>query len=208
MVVCGTGLIGGEIALYLKRTGHDVTLGSRTPTTVPGLADMPFLQRDYIKDNRSDGHLKGFDWLVFSAAADIRNLPQDGSVTPEDLGMQWCVGYKKPYSWIGRRALSRPDTQREDRKQLVGLLTEDGSKLEEGAQIVLDPNQPKPMKMVGHVTSSYDCGTLGHPVALAVIEGGHDRMGETVYLPMPGRVQRAKITSTVFYDPEGERLKA
>ena len=46
---------------------------------------MPFLQRDYIKDNRSDGHLKGFDWLVFSAAADILNLPGDGSATPEEF---------------------------------------------------------------------------------------------------------------------------
>jgi nucleoside-diphosphate-sugar epimerase len=83
LVVGGTGLIGGEIALYLRDKGHDVTLMSRSPTSVPGLADMPFLQGDYVKDNLFDGRLKGFDWLVFSAAADIRNLPRDGSVTPE-----------------------------------------------------------------------------------------------------------------------------
>ena len=62
------------------------------------------------------------------------------------------------------------------------------------------------MKMVGHVTSSYDSATLGHPIALAVIEGGHDRMGETVHIPMENGTRRAKITSTVFYDPEGARL--
>jgi nucleoside-diphosphate-sugar epimerase len=85
LVVGGTGLIGGEIALYLKKNGHDVTLMSRTPTGVPALADMAFLQGDYINDDVSDGRLRGFDWLVFSAAADIRNLPQDGSVTPESF---------------------------------------------------------------------------------------------------------------------------
>jgi nucleoside-diphosphate-sugar epimerase len=85
LVVGGTGLIGGEIALYLAQNGHDVTLMARTPTTVPGLADMPFLQGDYIKDDLPDGRLKGFDWLVFSAAADIRNLPRDGSTTPEEF---------------------------------------------------------------------------------------------------------------------------
>ena len=85
LVVGGTGLIGGEIALHLKSNGHDVTLMSRKPTTVPGLAEMAFLQGDYINDELSDGRLRGFDWLVFSAAADIRNLPMDGSVTPEDF---------------------------------------------------------------------------------------------------------------------------
>ncbi|MHA7879504.1 MAG: sarcosine oxidase subunit alpha family protein [Saccharospirillum sp.] len=131
----------------------------------------------------------------------------DGSVTPEDLGMQWCVGYDKPFSWIGKRALSRPDTSRRDRKQLVGLkpLKADVV-LEEGAQIVLDPNQPIPMRMVGHVTSSYFSPTLNHGFALALLMDGHNRQGEIVFLPMPGgEVHEAEVVSTVFYDPKGER---
>jgi len=83
LVVGGTGLIGGDIALLLTRCGHEVTLMSRKPTTVPGLAELPFLAADYVADDLSDGRLAGFDALVFSAAADIRNLPQDGSITPE-----------------------------------------------------------------------------------------------------------------------------
>jgi hypothetical protein len=83
----------------------------------------------------------------------------DGTVTPDDAGLGWAVGKKKP-DFIGMRALRRPDLVAEGRKQLVGLLTTDGeTKLEEGAQIVFDPNQPIPMTMVGHVTSSY--GELG-----------------------------------------------
>lgn len=83
LVVGGTGLIGGEIALHLQENGHAVTIMSRQPSKVPKLAQLPFLQGNYIEDDMADGRLQGFDWLVFAAAADIRNLPRDGSVTPE-----------------------------------------------------------------------------------------------------------------------------
>lgn len=131
----------------------------------------------------------------------------DGSVTPEDLGMQWCVGYNKPFQWIGKRALSRPDTKRTDRKQLVGLKTVDSKVvLQEGAQITLEKELRIPMPMVGHVTSSYFSPNLGHSIALAVVKGGSQRMGETVYLPMAdGKVHAAEIVSPVFYDPKGAR---
>lgn len=131
----------------------------------------------------------------------------DGSVTPEDLGMQWCVGYDKPFSWIGKRALTRSDTKRENRKQLVGLKPKDPKViLEEGAQIVLDPKHAIPMPMVGHVTSSYYSPILDSGFALAVVKGGHQKLGETVYLPMAdGQTHEAEIVSTVFYDPKGER---
>ncbi|GAB2783943.1 sarcosine oxidase subunit alpha [Halomonas shantousis] len=131
----------------------------------------------------------------------------DGSVTPEDLGMQWAIGYDKPFPWIGKRALSRPDTRRTDRKQFVGLKPKDPKVvLEEGAQIVFDPEQTIPVIMVGHVTSSYYSPSLGHGFALAVVKGGHERMGDTVYLPMAdGTVHEAEIVSPVFVDPKGER---
>ncbi|SHM61415.1 sarcosine oxidase subunit alpha [Paracoccus solventivorans] len=130
----------------------------------------------------------------------------DGTVTPFDAGMGWAVGKNKP-DFVGKRGLARPDLAAKGRKQLVGLLTEDRSKLEEGAQIVFDPRQPVPMTMVGHVTSSYVSDAVGRPIALALVEGGHDRMGETVHIAMPDRVIAAKITGTVFVDPENSRLK-
>jgi sarcosine oxidase subunit alpha len=131
----------------------------------------------------------------------------DGTVTPHDAGLGWAIGKMKP-DFVGKRGLARPDLVAEGRKQLIGLLTEDGkTKLEEGAQIVLDPNQPKPMRMVGHVTSSYHSDAAGRPIAMALLEDGFNRMGETIYIPMPDRVIKATVTGTVFYDPEGERLK-
>ncbi|WP_126978480.1 sarcosine oxidase subunit alpha [Frigidibacter oleivorans] len=131
----------------------------------------------------------------------------DGTVTPQDAGLDWAIGKAKK-DFVGKRSLQRPDIVAPNRKQLVGLLTEDGTRLQEGAQIVLDPNQTLPMTMAGHVTSSYDSVALGRPIAMAVIAGGHGRMGETVHIPMPNGTVRATITSTNFYDPAGERLKA
>lgn len=137
----------------------------------------------------------------------IAGQDTDGSVTPEDLGMQWAIGYDKPYSWVGKRALSRPDTRRVDRKQLVGLRPKDPKVvLEEGAQIVFDPDHAIPMPMVGHVTSSYYSPTLKSGFALAVVKGGQSRMGETVYLPTAdGKTHAAEIVGTIFVDPKGER---
>ena len=127
-------------------------------------------------------------------------------MTPYDAGMGWAVGKSKP-DFVGKRGLARPDLVAKNRRHLVGLLTEDGSRLEEGAQIVFDPNQPIPMTMVGHVTSSYHSEAVGQPIALALVEGGQDRMGQTVHIPMPDRTIAATITGTVFVDPENTRLK-
>ncbi|AUG55835.1 sarcosine oxidase subunit alpha [Thalassospira marina] len=131
----------------------------------------------------------------------------DGTVTPHDAGISWAIGKAKP-DFVGKRGLERPDLVAKGRRQLVGLLTRDGkTKLEEGAQIVLDPNQPIPMTMVGHVTSSYHSDAIGRPIAFGLLEGGHDRMGETIYIPMPEGTIEAEVTGMVFYDPEGARLK-
>ncbi|MBE7183280.1 MAG: sarcosine oxidase subunit alpha [Methylobacterium mesophilicum] len=132
----------------------------------------------------------------------------DGTLTPDDAGLAWAIGKTKA-DFVGMRSLSRPDMLKTDRKQLVGLLTEnEKTVLEEGAQIVLDPDQPLPMKMVGHVTSSYWSEALDRSIALAVVEGGRAREGQTVHIPMPGATHRAKVTGTVFLDPENKRLDA
>jgi sarcosine oxidase subunit alpha len=130
----------------------------------------------------------------------------DGTVTPQDAGLDWAVGKKKP-DFVGRRSLARPDIIAPGRKQLVGLLTDDPNVvLEEGAQIVADPNQSIPMKMIGHVTSSYWSAALGRSIAMALVAGGKERMGETLHIPMPGKTHTAKVSGMVFYDPDGARL--
>ncbi|KJZ09533.1 sarcosine oxidase subunit alpha [Marinomonas sp. S3726] len=131
----------------------------------------------------------------------------DGSVTPQDMDMSWCIGKNKEFSFIGKRSFTRPDTSRTDRKQFVGLKPKDANViLPEGAQAVRNPNESIPMTMVGHVTSSYYSAVLGHSFALAVIKDGHNRKGESVYFPLAdGRTIEAEITDYVFYDAKGEK---
>ncbi len=132
----------------------------------------------------------------------------DGTVTPDDAGYGWAVSKKKT-DFVGIRGLKRPDLVREGRKQLVGLLTKDPNEvLEEGGQIVADPNQPKPMTMLGHVTSSYWSENLGRSIAIALVAGGRARLGETLYVPMADKTIAVEVTEMVFIDKEGGRINA
>ena len=66
----------------------------------------------------------------------------DGTVTPDDLGLDWAIGKAKK-DFVGKRSLTRPDMLLANRKQLVGLLTENPAiVLEEGAQMTESPNPP------------------------------------------------------------------
>jgi sarcosine oxidase subunit alpha len=106
----------------------------------------------------------------------------DGTVTPIDLRMDGLV--KKDADFIGKRSLMRSDTVRPNRKQLVGLLTEDPNVvLMEGAHIIATSTEPAPpVPMLGYVTSSYMSPNLGRSIALALVQGGGKRMGETLYV--------------------------
>jgi sarcosine oxidase subunit alpha len=130
----------------------------------------------------------------------------DGTATPDDAGLAWAVGRKKP-DFVGKRSIERAAMRSPDRKQLVGLRTRDPQcVLEEGAQLTDRPGLTPPMRPVGHVTSSYASAALGHSIALAMVAGGRARIGQTLYLPMPGGEIEVEVTKPLFYDPEGARL--
>ena len=129
----------------------------------------------------------------------------DGSVNPEDAGLGWMLSRKKDF--IGKRSLLREDSIRNDRKQLVGLLSLDGKTIiPEGAQIIRKGAHKKPIPMYGHVSSSYYSPVLGHPIAMAMIESGRDRQGEEfLAVASCGTEVEVKVVNPVFYDPSGER---
>jgi len=131
----------------------------------------------------------------------------DGTITPMDAGMDWIVSKKKG-DFIGRRSFARADTSRPGRKQLVGLLAENPAfVIPEGAHLVEELKPKPPMKTVGHVTSSYMSPSLDRSIALALVEGGLDRMGDTVTIALHGGGGcRAVVTDPVFLDKKGERL--
>ena len=131
----------------------------------------------------------------------------DGTMTPIDLQMDWIVS-KKKYDFIGKRSLYRSDTIREDRKHLVGLLTDNPKDvLEEGAQIVADLNK-KPIDMLGHVTSSYFSPNLNKSIALAVVRHGKKMKGQKLIVPMENKNINVTVVDFIFLDKENKRLNA
>jgi sarcosine oxidase subunit alpha len=122
----------------------------------------------------------------------------DGSVTPQDLGMDWLLSKQKDF--IGRRSFSRADTARAGRKQLVGLLPKDRKFVaQEGEHLVNGPGSPS----LGHITSSYWSPTLDSGFALALVTDGRALHGKTLYCSrghMP-----VDVVDPLFYDKKGER---
>ena len=123
----------------------------------------------------------------------------DGTVTPADLNMNWIVSKTKG-DFLGRRSFSRTDTASANRKQLVGLLTEDPNfVLQEGAHVVEELKDQPPMKMLGHVTSSYMSPNVGRSIAMGLIRDGIARKGQTMVVStMDGGSQKVTITDPVF----------
>jgi sarcosine oxidase subunit alpha len=132
----------------------------------------------------------------------------DGTVTPQDLGMEWVVSKTKDF--VGNRSYSRAENLRPDRKHLVGLLPVDRTtRLPEGSQVI-EPGpelaeRALPVPMLGHVTSSYHSAALERPFALALIKGGRDRIGQILQAPVGDRLVDVEVTSHVLYDPEGTK---
>jgi sarcosine oxidase, subunit alpha len=132
----------------------------------------------------------------------------DGTVTPQDAGMEWVVSTKKDF--VGRRSFSRADTARTDRKHLVGLLpVDERSRLPEGTQLRAakqqTPPDTQPVLALGHVTSSYDSEALGRPFALALVADGRNRIGESLLAPVGDETVEVRVTAPAMYDPEGTR---
>ena len=97
---------------------------------------------------------------------------------------------------------------REDRKQLVGLLTDNPSEiLEEGAQIVQDEKK-QPIEMLGHVTSSYFSPNLNKSIALAVVKNGKNLKGQKLLVPMKDKTINVTVSDFIFFDSKNERLNA
>ncbi|MCA4134557.1 sarcosine oxidase subunit alpha family protein [Arthrobacter sp. M4] len=132
----------------------------------------------------------------------------DGTVTPQDAGMEWIVSKAKDF--VGKRSFAREDTKRTDRKHLVGLLPVDTSfRLPEGTQLVekgIDCNPDfAPVPMLGHVTSSYHSQALGRSFALALIKNGRNLIGQTLVAPVGDQLVDVVVAETVLFDPEGKR---
>ena len=130
----------------------------------------------------------------------------DGTIIPQDLGLDWAISKKKD-DYLGKRAQERPYMTDPDRWKLVGLETLDGSVLSEGAYAVADGSNANGQRNVqGRVTSTYYSPTLDRGIAMGIVRHGPDRMGEVIdFNKVDGTVVPAKIVEPIFYDKDGEK---
>ena len=130
----------------------------------------------------------------------------DGTVIPQDLGLDWAISKKKD-DYLGKRAQARSHMVDPDRWKLVGLETVGGSVLPDGAYAVADGDNANGQRNTqGRVTSTYYSPTLGKGIAMGLVKHGPDRMGEVLTFPgTDGKQHQARIVSPVFYDPEGKK---
>ena len=130
----------------------------------------------------------------------------DGTVIPQDLGLDWAISKKKT-DYLGKRAQQRSHMTDPERWKLVGLETLDGSVLPDGAYATTPGENANGQRNVqGRVTSTYHSPTLEKGIAMGLVLHGPDRMGEVIEFPrIGGEIVKAKIVSPIFYDPDGEK---
>ncbi|WRQ47575.1 sarcosine oxidase subunit alpha family protein [Rhodobacterales bacterium FZCC0083] len=130
----------------------------------------------------------------------------DGTVIPQDLGLDWAISKKKS-DFLGKRAQERRHMVDPDRWKLVGLETLDGSVLPDGAYAVGEgENANGQRNTIGRVTSTYFSPTLNRGIAMGLVAQGPERMGEILNFPdLSGNEVKVKLVDPVFYDKNGDR---
>lgn len=133
-------------------------------------------------------------------------LDTDGNTNPLDLGWGGAIA-RKSDDFIGRRSLARPNDQRSERLQFIGLHSLDKNEtLSIGGHIVSSATPKMPEASQGYVTSACFSPTLNMSIGLGLVSGGMSRIGEIIHVYANGKTQAAKLVPPAHFDPAGEKL--
>ncbi len=130
----------------------------------------------------------------------------DGRTTVHDLGLQKMFSMKKDF--VGKPLALRQALVDPGRKQLVGLKSLDGKPVLGGAHLVGGADPKEPGRSQGHVTAMCYSPALETYIALALLEHGRERYGETLYAadPLRGAHAPVEIVDACFVDKDGSRM--
>ena len=140
----------------------------------------------------------------------------DGRTTALELGLAG-MGSKNP-EYVGSVMQGREGLVTADRHKLVGLVSMDGKPIRSGSHLVsslqaakLACGKPVGREAVhseGHVASTTFSPALDQSIALGLLAGGLERLGETVYatFPLNNTYGPVKVVEPCFFDPDGSRL--
>ncbi len=129
----------------------------------------------------------------------------DGTVDAYDLGMGWIMSKKKA-DYIGKRSVVLRRAGDTFRRELVGLLPVDpNEQIPEGAPLT-PGGEKRPTE--GLVTACVWSVVMNRWVALALLENGRARIGETVHARLRNANIPSVVTAPVFHDPDGRNLRS
>ncbi|HHS89576.1 MAG TPA: sarcosine oxidase subunit alpha, partial [Rhodobacteraceae bacterium] len=131
-----------------------------------------------------------------------------GRATADDLGLGRMLSPEKDF--IGKRMAARPGLRAGTREQLVGLRPAGAVKaMTAGARLFEQGAEVRHENMQGHVTSAGFSPTFGHFIALAMLENGRARIGETIRVldRMRDLDALCEVVNPVFFDPAGGRMR-
>ena len=197
---------------FSGESAFEINVPSRYGESLWRALSQQGLDYDLVKYGTEAAHLlrgeKGFI---------IPGQDTDGTVTPYDANLGWLVDKDKE-DFFGKRSLACEDLARAGRKQLVGLLTGDPRlTLDEGTHLLEDyenvsrkslrARRLKPIRTIGHVTSSYYSPNLQKSIAMALVSDGLSRKGSTIYALTAKGCVATRVVSSVFFDPKGTRMR-
>ncbi len=132
----------------------------------------------------------------------------DGRTTAADLGLGKMVSTRKTF--IGSSLLQRPALQQQNRLQLVGLKPADGcSTIPSGAHLTESAwRHGIHQQSQGRLTAAVESPTLGHSIALALLQNGQQRMGQKLWAVSPVNNCSVEVIvgTSCFYDREARRV--
>jgi heterotetrameric sarcosine oxidase alpha subunit len=155
-----------------------------------------------------DGCLYGLEALgtLRIEKGHVTGAELDGRVTLDDAGLGKMASRKKPF--IGAALRSRPDLQRPDRPQLVGVFPKDRGQTFKSGALLFQQGETEGFG-AGWITAVTHSPALGHWIGLGYIAGGQKAwQGRRVMAcdPLRGGDIEVDIVSPHMFDPEGERM--
>jgi aminomethyltransferase len=134
------------------------------------------------------------DTLRLEAGMPLYGHELRADLTPRAAGLGRVVAFGKAGEFVGRAALAAP-TDSAPGRRLVGLVA-DGRRVPRAGYAVLDPGTGA---VIGEITSGALSPTLGHPVAMAYIQGAWTGPGSRVHLDIRGATLPAEVVDLPFY---------
>jgi heterotetrameric sarcosine oxidase alpha subunit len=144
--------------------------------------------------------LEALEWLRVEKGHIAVGAEIDGRTTADDLGLKRWVK-KAPHA--GAVGASLPALLLDDRLRLVGLCSQTGASIPEGAPLVDESGV-----QCGRVTSSAFGVGVGAHIALGLLKNGRARHGEILSAASATRKRhvRVQVTDACAYDSAGARL--